>query len=117
MIWLEVSGVHTELDEKVRDYANNKIGNLYRYLPKHAKFSVRAELHLKKHKNGGNKYVASAAVHLPHQMLVAHEQGNSFEAVIDLTEANLKSQIRKYKELHSSSKLRRHLFRRIIRTT
>ena len=112
---IEISGIHTNLNEKVRAYAGQKIGVLDKYIPKHARKSAHAEVHLKEHKSKGVKFVCKVSIFLPHQVLAAHEEGSSFEEAIDLAENKLKSQIRKYKDLHGAIKPKRQLIRRFIR--
>lgn len=112
---IEISGIHTNLTDNVRAYATQKIGVLDKYIPKHAKKSAHAEIHLKEHKTKGNKFVCKINIYLPHQVLMAHEAASSFEEAIDLAEDKLKSQILKYKDLHTGAKPGRALIRRFIR--
>ncbi|HET8991507.1 MAG TPA: HPF/RaiA family ribosome-associated protein [Candidatus Saccharimonadales bacterium] len=112
---LEISGIHTDLDKKVKLYAKEKIGGLDKYIPKHAKKSAHAEVNLKEHKTRGRKFVCKVIMHLPVQTLTVHEEGSTFEEAIDLAEAKLKTQIIKYKDMHTSSKPRRLLLKRFIR--
>lgn len=112
---IEISGIHTNVDKKVKTYAKQKIGGLDKYIPKHAKKSAHAEVHLNEHKTRGNKFVCKVIMHLPQQTLTAHEEAGSFEEAIDVAENKLKSQITKYKDMHASSKPRRLLLKRFIR--
>jgi len=111
----EVSGIHTNLDEKTQKYVIKKIGTLDKYIPRHARDSAHAEVHLKKYKTGNDKFGCSITIYLPHQIIAANENASSFEAAIDAVESKLKHQIKKYKEIHSSGKVRRHLAGRLIR--
>jgi putative sigma-54 modulation protein len=111
----EVSGIHTNLDEKTQKYVNKKIGTLDRYIPKHARDSAHIEVHLKRQKTGSDKFSCNITLYLPHQIIAANENASSFEAAIDSVESKLKHQIKKYKELHSSGKARRHLAGRLVR--
>ncbi len=112
---IEISGIHTDLDKKVKLYVKEKIGGLDKYIPRHARKSAHVEVHLEEHKSRGNKFVCKVIVNLPQQALTVHEAASSFEEAIDLAENKLKSQIHKYKDLHASSKPRRLLLKRFIR--
>ena len=114
---LEISGIHTTLDEDTKDYVKEKIGGLDRLMPKHARASAHAEVHLKKHKSRGNKFVCIVTLYLPHQTLTAHEAASSFESAIDSAEDKLKSQIHKYKDVQIGARRGRHLLRRLTRSS
>jgi len=114
----EIHGVHAEVDEKLRSYVRKKIGNLDRYVSRHSRASAHAEVHLKQIKvKGAAQRRCEVTLHLPHQTLVIKENGLNMYAAVDIAEAKLKQQLQKYKELHGSGKLHRHLFGRFRRKT
>jgi ribosome-associated translation inhibitor RaiA len=56
---IDITGVKYDLDETTKKYVAKKIGRLDRYLPKHARKSVNAEVKLKEvNRSHGNKYEA-----------------------------------------------------------
>ncbi|HEX4774785.1 MAG TPA: ribosome-associated translation inhibitor RaiA [Candidatus Saccharimonadales bacterium] len=113
----EIHGVHANVDTKLRAYVTKKIGNLDRYISRHARPSAHADVHLKeeaKLKNN-NHSRCEVTIHLPHETIVVKEDGLNMYAAVDITEAKLKQQLQKYKELHGSGKLQRHLFARFRR--
>ena len=44
---LEISGVHTDVDKKLREYVTRKIGKLDRFAPRKTRESIHAEIILK----------------------------------------------------------------------
>jgi ribosomal subunit interface protein len=105
---LEISSINSKLDSKTHSYIDNKLGNLDKVIPPWARESAHMELHLKKNKTRGNKFVCKVILYLPNKMISVSESAVSFEAAIDLIEDKLKANIRKYKELHSGHKTKRH---------
>ena len=114
----EVYGIHTDLDKKLKSYVTKKIGRLDRYISRHARDSAHAEVHLKEATKvrDPNHSRCEVTVHLPKETIVIKESGLNMYAAIDIAEVKLKQQLQKYKELHGSGKLRRHLFARSRRS-
>ena len=112
----EIQGVHATVDDKLRAYVTKKIGGLDRYLSKHAKESAHAEVHLKESKKKDNQHCAcEVTLHLPHQNIIIKERALNMYAAVDIVEAKLKQQLKKYKEQHGSGKLHRRLAARFMR--
>lgn len=114
---LEVTGVHFKIDAKIQAYVTKKISKLDHYMPKHARESAHAEIFLKEAK-GKTKQECTCEVvlHLPkHTMTVKETTVNMFAAV-DIVEAKLKNQLKKYKETHSSLRIHRRILNKIRRT-
>lgn len=112
----EVQGVHTTVDEALRKYINRKIGGLDRYLSKHDRQSAHGEVILRESKAKKTDHCSCEAIlHLPHQNLVAKERAMNMYAAVDIVEAKLKQQIKKYKDQHESGKMHRHLMGRFRR--
>ena len=114
---LEISGVHTKLDAKLEDYASKKIGQLDKFVSAKAKQSLHAEIKLKEVK-AKDKRTSNCEVilHLPHSTLTTEESATTMFAAIDLAEAKLKLQLKKYKDLHSRKRLRHRLIARLNRS-
>ncbi|HET7059772.1 MAG TPA: ribosome-associated translation inhibitor RaiA [Candidatus Saccharimonadales bacterium] len=112
----EVQGVHTTVDDSLRKYVNRKIGSLDRYLSKHDRQSAHGEVILRESKSKKTDHCSCEAIlRLPQQTLVAKERAMNMYAAVDIVEAKLKQQIKKYKEKHESGKQRRHVFARFSR--
>ena len=109
----EVQGVHTTLDDNLRKYVNKKIGGLDRYLSRHNRQSAHAEVHLKEGKAKNNTHcTCEVTMYLPHDTINLQESAFNMYAAVDIIEAKLKQQLKKYKELHPNGKLTRRLMAR-----
>ena len=112
----EIQGVHTTVDDSLQRYVSRKIGGLDRYLSKHDRESAHGEVILRESKSKSTDHCACEAIlRLPHQTLVAKERAMNMYAAVDIVEAKLKQQIKKYKDKHESGKTRRHVFGRFRR--
>lgn len=112
----EVHGVHAKVDAKLRAYATRKLGSLDKYIPRHSRESAHADVHLKETKKKGSEHCrCEVTLHLPQQTIVVKEQALNMYAAIDITEAKLKQQLQKYKDLHANGRMRRHVIARLRR--
>ena len=95
---IEVTGNKYEIDENTKKYAIKHIGKLDKYLPRHAKKSASARV-LISQINGAhdNKYEVEVIVDVPDKTLVAKDQSSNVLAAIDIVEAKLDGQVRRYK--------------------
>lgn len=115
---LDVSAVHTQLDPKLHNYVMRKIGKLDRYLPKHARESVIAEVVLKEEKIKTKKEcICEIVMQLPHDTLMVAESTMNMYAAVDIVEAKLKNMLKRYKETHSSLRLHRRVLARLRHKT
>ncbi len=106
---IETSARGLELNETINGYVQQKIGDLDRYLQRHARKTVHAEVKLWKEKGkGGRGYTAEVIVFLPNDQLTAKETASTIEAAIDGVQDKVKQQLRKYKEMKTSRKTVRH---------
>ncbi|HXR49522.1 MAG TPA: ribosome-associated translation inhibitor RaiA [Verrucomicrobiae bacterium] len=113
----EIRGVHTTVNDSLHKYVTKKIGNLDRYISRHARSSAHAEVHLKEMKSkDNNRHACEVTIHLPHQTIVIKEKALNMFAAVDIVEAKLKQQLQKYKDLHGSGKAHRQLFARFRRS-
>jgi putative sigma-54 modulation protein len=113
---LEISGVHTSVDEKLRKYAIKKIGHLDHYLSRHSRTSAHAEVKLKQGKaKDKNRYACEVILYLPKETLRAEESTVNLYAAIDIVEEKLKHQLKKYKSMHANPKLHRRVLARLKR--
>jgi putative sigma-54 modulation protein len=110
----EIHGVHTKVDDQLKAYVNKKIGGLDKYISRHNRESAHFEVHLKESKaKDKNRFTCEVTIHLPKETIVLKEKSLNMFAAIDIAEAKLKQQLKKYKDRHGNGKLHRHLFGRI----
>lgn len=97
---IDITGVKYVLDDAVKKYVQKKIGRLDRYLPRHARKSATADVKLKQiDKSHGNKYEAEVILNVPGSTLTAKDSTMNVLAAVDIVEAKLVNQLRKYKQL------------------
>lgn len=98
---INISGVKYDLDAATKKYVTRKIGRLDRFLPRHARKSVTAEVKLKEvNRDHGNKYEAEVILHVPDKRITAKDSTMNVLAAIDIVELKLANQLKKYKDLH-----------------
>lgn len=94
----EITGIKYEVDEATRKYVIRKIGGLERYLPRHARKSASADVKLKQiDKSHGNKYEVEVILNVPDKTLTAKDTAGNILATVDIVEAKLAGQLRRYK--------------------
>lgn len=115
---IEINGVHAEVDEALKKYVLKKIGGLDKYMSKHTRESAHAEVKIKESKAKNNRqHTCEVVMYLPHETLVAHETTMNIYAAVDIVEAKLQNQLKKYKETHGSLKLRQRVVAKLKRQT
>jgi len=113
---IEINSVHAQVDDDLKKYVNKKIGNLDKYMSKHAKASAHVEVKLKEsHSKDKKQCQCEVILHLPEDTLVVKESTINMYAAADIVEAKLKNQIKKYKDIHESAKFRQRVIRRFRR--
>ena len=114
---IDITGVKYDLDVTTKKYVAKKIGRLDRYLPRHARKSVKAEVKLKQiDKPNGNKYEAEVIMHVPDKILTAKDSTVNMLAAVDIVEAKLVAQLHKYKETNIPHIGRRGMLSRFKRS-
>lgn len=114
---LDITGVHVDLDEKIKKYTSAKIGKLDKYLPKHARESAHAEVFLKEKKIKAKKECTCEVVlYLPKDKIRVEETTMNMFAAVDIVEAKLKNLLKKYKETHSSLRIHKRVLAKFRRT-
>lgn len=105
---IEVSGSNYKVGENLQKYAEKHIGKLDRYLPRGSKKDVIAKIVVTEvDRDHGNKYEISAAMEIPGgKVIAAKDECSNVFAGIDIVEAKLMGQIRRFK-LESTPHLRR----------
>lgn len=110
----EIQGVHYPVDDSLRKYLNKKIGGLDKYLSKHNRMSAHGEVFLRETqaKDKVNSQ-CEVIIKLPSQEIIVKESALNMYAAVDIVEAKLKLQLKKYKEIHEIGKTQRRLFARL----
>lgn len=115
---LEISKVHTSADQNLLKYVTKKIGGLDRFIPRQYRKDAHAEVLLKESKaKNNNCFTCEVTLNLPHQPIIVSESALNMYAAVDIAEAKLKIQLKKYKEQNASAKTRRRLTARFLRRT
>lgn len=106
---IDTSGINLELGDDIKKYINRKIGRLDKYMTRHARKSVHAEVKLRQTNNRlGNKYECEVLLHVPGEMIQAKESTLNMFAAVDIVEAKLRNQLIKYKALHVAHLREKH---------
>jgi putative sigma-54 modulation protein len=114
---IEITGTRYEVDETTRKYILKKIGRLDRYLPRHARKSATADVRLWQiNADHGNKYEAEVILNIPDKRLTSKDSTVNMLAAIDIVEAKLVTQLRKYKEANIPHVGRRGVLSRFKRS-
>lgn len=96
---IEVSGNDYKVEEPLKRYVEKRFGKLDRYLPKGFKKDVVLKVIVAAiGKSKGEKYELSVAMEIPGgKVLAARDECSNVFAGVDLLEAKLTGQIRRYK--------------------
>jgi len=96
---IDITGVKYTAGDQVQKYVMRKIARLDRYLPRHARKSVTADVKLKQvNRDHGNKYEAEVILNVPDKRMTAKDSTVNMFAAIDIVEAKLINQMKKYKD-------------------
>ncbi len=102
---IEITGVRYTPDDATKKYVAKKISALSRFLPRHARKTFSAEVILREvNRSNGNKYECDAKIIVPNRVLTAKDSTMNMMAAVDIVEAKLAEQLRKYKEMHLPAK-------------
>ena len=96
---IEISGNGYKIEEPFRKYVEKRLGKLDKYLPRHKKKDVICKVVVTEIGKGKNdKYEISAAMDITGgKVLAARDECTNVFAGVDLVEAKLMGQIRRYK--------------------
>ncbi|UTX51183.1 ribosome-associated translation inhibitor RaiA [Candidatus Saccharibacteria bacterium TM7i] len=95
---VDITGIKYAVNEKTRKYVLDKIGKLDKYAPLHARKSMAADVKLcEVNKDHGNKYEVDVVLQVPGKVITASDTTLNMMAAIDIVEAKLIAQLRKYK--------------------
>ncbi len=113
---IDISGSNYKPEESFKKYTTKRIGKLDRYLPRGNKKDVVAKIVITEvNRAHGNKYEISANLEIPGgKVISAKDECSNVFAGIDILEAKLNGQIRRFK-IESNPHLRKNplnIFRR-----
>ncbi|MBQ3348466.1 ribosome-associated translation inhibitor RaiA [Candidatus Saccharibacteria bacterium] len=96
---IEITGNDYKVEEGFRKYTTKRFGKLDRYLPRGSKKDVVMKVQVSEiGKSKGDKYEISAAMEIPGgKVIAAKDECSNVFAGVDLVEAKLTGQIRRYK--------------------
>lgn len=98
---IDLSGIGLDITDSIKAYVHKKIGKLDRLTPRYVRKSLRADVKLHAERSqSSDKYTCIAILHLTDGPIEAHESTLNLLAAVDIVEAKLKSQLKKYKEEH-----------------
>lgn len=113
---LQIHGVHMHVDPKLFAYTTRKIGKLDRFISRHARESVHAEIMLKEEKVKNKKNnTCEVIMYLPGETITTKESTINMFAAVDIVEAKLKNLLKKYKESHGSLRIHKRVVARMKR--
>lgn len=114
---IDFCGNNYKIEDSLKKYAQKKLGKLDRYLPKKNKKDVVCKVVVSAGNKGKNdKYEISVAMEIPGgKVLAARDQCTNIFAGVDLVEAKIMGQIRRYKmelQQHQPKRSLKNLFRK-----
>lgn len=96
---IEISGVKYKVEETFQKYATKRLGGLDKFLPKKNRKDLVMRVVVKQvNRAHGNKYEISVALDVPGgKVMTAKDEASNVFAGVDILEAKLKGQVRKFK--------------------
>jgi len=96
---IDITGIQYNVSDKTQKYVMEKVGKLDRFVPMHARKSMAADVKLRQVDQAhGNKYEAEVILQVPDKVITAKDTTLNMMAAIDIVEAKLVAQLRKYKD-------------------
>jgi putative sigma-54 modulation protein len=113
---IDITSVKYIAGDQVQKYVMRKIAKLDKYLPRHARKSATADVKLRQvNRDHGNKYEAEIIINVPDKRLTAKDSTGNMFAAIDIVEAKLINQMRKYKQASVTHVANRRILSRFKR--
>ncbi len=95
---IDITGIKYDVNEKTQRYVLEKVGKLDKYVPGHARKTLTADVKLRQvNRDHGNKYEAEVILHVPEKTITAKDSTLNMMAAVDIVEAKLIAQLKKYK--------------------
>ena len=113
---IEISGIKYKIEDTFRKYAAKRLGQLDKFLPrKNRKDAVMKVVVRQVNRAHGNKYEISAALDVPGgKVLTAKDEASNVFAGVDILEAKLKGQVRKFKAEKVESE-KKGIFKKLLK--
>jgi len=114
MIKTDIAYRNMEGDDKLREYATTKIGELEKYLPRQVRESAIARILLEEDASGreDNRFVCDVIITVHGEEMKSKEGTVNIYAAVDIVEAKLRSQLRSYKDKHTNEPRRARMLAR-----
>lgn len=114
---IDISGSNYKVEESFRKYTTKRIGKLDRYLPRANRKDLLVKVVVTQvDREHGNKYEISATLDIPGgKVLAAKDEASNVFAGIDILEAKLMGQIRRFKTektKHDKKGILRRIFKK-----
>lgn len=107
MIKYTFSAEGFEKTDKLQKYVEQKVKDIEKYIPRHARQSAQLSIRIAKTpKSKTESYTCSVSLTLPHQKLLASEKVEHSYAALDVVMAEIKRQVADYKSKHARQSLR-----------
>lgn len=112
---IEITGSNYKVEETFKKYATKRIGKLDRYLPRATKKDVVVKIMVASTERAhGEKFEISVAMDIPGgKVIAAKDECSNVFAGIDLVEAKLTGQIRRFK-LEQTPHMQKKSFRNLF---
>ena len=116
---IKITGRQLEVDEKMTEYVEDKIGELDKFIPRAVRSEAHAAVTLELDLSGreDNQYVCEVILSVPGGPMVSREATLNIYAAIDIVEAKLRTQLRKYKSKHATPTRRARIKARLSHET
>ncbi len=106
MITYQIVARKLEVDEELTEYIEKKLARLDKYFPKnHQPISMRVELRRDEAAQPDKRYHVTVQIEIDGPDMTAETATMNPHSAVDIVEAKLKEQIRKYKNKHSPRRL------------
>jgi putative sigma-54 modulation protein len=110
---IEITGIHFTASDRLKAYVEKKMHSLDKYIARAGRDVVLVKVRLIESKAADKKeYTCEVHMTLPHDVIEAKDSTLNMFAAVDIVEAKLKTQLKKYKELHHNPKLHQRLMTR-----
>ncbi|HET8690284.1 MAG TPA: ribosome-associated translation inhibitor RaiA [Candidatus Saccharimonadales bacterium] len=111
---IDITGIRYTPDEATKRYVMRKIGSLDRFLNRHARKTMYADVKLRQvDRKRGNKYECEVTLTIPDATLNAMDSTMNMLAAVDIVEEKLKNQLKRYAEEKSNHRGRHSVLAKV----